>query len=377
MRGDADLSIVHRSMTLCIVHKQEPRPENRITYIVNKIERKQYNTITYCVQNKSNKMHLTGSTAKRRLASAKYPRQPLPHDLNFVPPQETQSRHDQRAEINLLLLSKEDKGEGEMTELIPQGGAQRRNLSDNETTAEPTLVVPPPTPGDDANDTTESTTPIADESSTAVPEITEAPVADDPLTELPAATTALAPTKPVKPTAALPPVASWTGSSNTTEIIHDIKEPKTVISELTAAIPEPPDHHKHNSSNASAPSCNTLSCQGLSVLNEHPLLYIFLFMAATLLCFLFKCKCCRREQRDSRGEYRAVGRMLAHNFDTDLSDEDDMNFYSEDNNAYDDEYDGHSNENGNGDGGWSHHGKGSIELGSIGADNLTLEEMNG
>lgn len=324
---------------------------------------------TSSVESTSNKIRLTGSTAKRRLmVSAKTSRQPLPHDLNFV--------HRAEKVLPSQPLSKRDKGDGELAELIAPG-AQPRNLADNETAAEATLTATPPTTGDDASNTTESTTPIADEDSTATPEETAAPVANDPLTGPPAATTTPATTNPTKPaaTAALPPVASWTGSSNTTEIMHDIKEPQTVISELTAAIPEPPDHHQNN--NASAPSCNTLSCQGFSVLNEHPLLYIFVFMAATLLCFLLKCKCFRREQRDSRGEYRAVGRMLAHNFDTELSDEDDMNFYSEDNDVYDDEYDGHSNGNSNGDGGWSNQGKGSIELGSIGADNLTLEEMNG
>lgn len=69
--------------------------------------------------------------------------------------------------------------------------------------------------------------------------------------------------------------------------------------------------------------------------------------------------------------------MLANNFDTDLSDEDDdMNFYAEDHDVYEDEDAGYSNGN-NGDSGWSNHAKGSIELGSIGADTLTLEEMNG
>ena len=111
-------------------------------------------------------------------------------------------------------------------------------------------------------------------------------------------------------------------------------------------------------------------------------------MFASLFCFLCKCKCSRsscccngRQHRDPRGEYRAVGRMLAHNFDTDLSDEDDddMNFYSDEYDNNGGGYDG----NGNGhrshtDTGWSNHdNKGAIELGSIGADRLTLEEMNG
>lgn len=119
-----------------------------------------------------------------------------------------------------------------------------------------------------------------------------------------------------------------------------------------------------------SPSCNTLSCKGLVILNDHPMLYISVFL---ILAFIFclRCKLCGgRRARDPRGEYRAVGRMLANNFDTDISDED-MNFYASD----EDDEDPNSNSNG-----WSTH-KGTIELGSIGVDEanggLTLEEMNG
>jgi len=111
--------------------------------------------------------------------------------------------------------------------------------------------------------------------------------------------------------------------------------------------------------------CNTLSCKGLGVLNSHPLLYIFLLMIISMLCMILRRACSRRHQRDPRGEYRSVSRMLASNFDTDLSDEE-MNYYTSD------------EEDGAADGGWSR--KGSIELGSIGSeanDGLTLEEMNG
>lgn len=121
-----------------------------------------------------------------------------------------------------------------------------------------------------------------------------------------------------------------------------------------------------------SPSCNTLSCQGLAALNEHPLLYILIFLAFSCMCCL-RCKR-RRPARDPRGEYRAVGRMLETNFDTELTEED-MNFYASDeddddptigSNAYTNNY---------------IKSKGSIELGSVAEDEinggLTLEEMNG
>ena len=196
--------------------------------------------------------------------------------------------------------------------------------------------------------------------------------------EAPAPSTPAAGASTLTPTTEVP-VQSWTGCSNVSGIMEDMTKPQNVISELTAEIPEPPDHHPDNPTldnpkNAS-PSCNTLSCHGLAVLNDHPLLYIFIFMVVSLLCCV-RCKICsRRQGRDPRGEYRAVGRMLATNFDTEIGDED-MDFYQE--SEYDDDNDEDGNTNGHDNGGWSNYdNKGSIELGSIGADTLTLEEMNG
>jgi len=177
---------------------------------------------------------------------------------------------------------------------------------------------------------------------------------------------------------------SWSASSNTTEILEDLHKPKTVISELTAPIPEPPGHHHkgenntttNNNKNKSGP-CDTVSCKGLNVLNDHPLLYIFLLMVLSLLVFLLRKICTRSQNRDQRGEYRAVGRMLASNFDTSFDDED-VDFYGSE--VYDDDDDcvDDAGAAASSNGGWSNQStKGSIELGSIGSDNLTLEEMNG
>ena len=69
-----------------------------------------------------------------------------------------------------------------------------------------------------------------------------------------------------------------------------------------------------------------------------------------------------------------MGRMLANNFDTELTDED-LNFYASDEDDEDptgsNGFSSYSN--------YSSSKKGTIELGSMGAneDGLTLEEMNG
>ena len=122
---------------------------------------------------------------------------------------------------------------------------------------------------------------------------------------------------------------------------------------------------------AASASCKTLACKVVAVLNDHPNLYVVLIFVIVSFCCCLRWKLCRKPQRDPRGEYRAVGRMLASNFDTELSD-DEIHY------TYDDVSGDESDAIG-GTGGWSTaRGKGSIELRNIGQDGrLPLEEMNG
>ena len=155
-------------------------------------------------------------------------------------------------------------------------------------------------------------------------------------------------------------------SSQPTKPAWDPYTPYPVISTATPAPTPflPPTHQQYNEQ-SSSPSQQQ---QGglLGLLNTHPLFYVFIIMILSLFCCVrYKG---RRQQRDSRGEYRAVGRMLASNFDTDVSD-DEINGFSSDEDDDDPGY--------NGDG-WHNHTKGTIEMRNIGHDGkLDLDEMNG
>jgi hypothetical protein len=161
-----------------------------------------------------------------------------------------------------------------------------------------------------------------------------------------------------------PPLASGGG-------IKERTEPSSSVAETTSEPAETPTPEMttlpSNKNNDDAPMCNSLTCKVFGVLNEQPTLYPVLLFVIVSFCCCLRWKLCRKRQRDPRGEYRAVGRMLANNFDTELSDEEIQYTYDDD-----------SGDEGEALGGWSKPGKGSIELRSIGnGGGLTLEEMNG
>jgi hypothetical protein len=206
-------------------------------------------------------------------------------------------------------------------------------------------------------------------------------------------------------------MASTSGSSPGTSKFNGADDEVLIEEDSGPAIPEPPNHHEEGHStdppdepsptfqpawdpytpppipekgplpsSYSTPSPTPMpthqdqnsSPSGLvGLLNDHPLFYSFIFMVLSLFCCM-RCKGCRRadQRRDARGEYRAVGRMLASNFDAEVSDDEMMNadYLSSDEDDDDSAYND----------GWHNHKKGAIEMRNIGHDaDLSLDELNG